>query len=237
MAPIPFAGPAGVDTARRCDRPRLDEVPHGFVGRLENGQPQQHFQSLRIHGVGLKPGDQLLGLGGLSEEELRGGPFLAGGNLLAVPVHDLIDILPDEGLKLRVAVDGFLNRRRLVAGDVAGNIPAPLPALMVVKGALGSLAHDEELATFQARNSGGLLEERLRVRFGVHRRSIWLVLYSVTESSPNAIRRRFLSCTLREAYRFAALGQRPPQRIRGACSPGAFDFSRSAMAGFVVANG
>jgi hypothetical protein len=97
----------------------------------------------------------------------------------------LIDIFLDESLKLCIAGDGFLNGRDLVPRDVAGDILAILSALMIVERAVGTFAQDGELAPFEARNLGGLLEQRLRVWFGIHGATVCLCIYYVTKKRPN----------------------------------------------------
>lgn len=99
------------------------------------------------------------------------------GDFTAGFFHNLIDVLLDKALELSIAIDGSLNRRDLLARDIAGDVFAILAKLVVIKRACGALAKDRELTPFEAGDAGGLLEKNLRVRFRFHPISICIYIY------------------------------------------------------------
>ena len=65
-----------------------------------------------------------------------------GRTLRAGLFNDLLSVIFGQLLEALITIDRLLNSGDLVTGHVAGNIPALFPRLMVIEGALGSLAQD-----------------------------------------------------------------------------------------------
>jgi hypothetical protein len=77
-------------------------------------------------------------------------------------------MLLDQRLELRVAGDGLLHGLQLIRRDVAGNIPAVFPGLMVVVGPVGPVAQDAQFAALHLPDLRHLLQEGLRRNRGRH---------------------------------------------------------------------
>ena len=78
----------------------------------------------------------------------------------------MLGVIFGQLLEALEAIDGFLNRRDLVARKIAGHILAVLPGLVVVEGALRRLTGDRDFAAFHAWDGSDFLENG----FGMARR-------------------------------------------------------------------
>ena len=89
------------------------------------------------------------------------GSFFIGGQFGPGFFDDLLGVLLGELLELLIARQRLAHGGHLVAGHVAVEVPAFLPALQVVIRTGGTLAHDAEFAPFHGLDLGDLLEKFL----------------------------------------------------------------------------
>jgi hypothetical protein len=79
-----------------------------------------------------------------------------------------LDVLLHQLLKTPIAFDGLLQLGHLFGRNIARDVPALFITLMVVIGAVRSLAYDTESPIVHALDLGDLLEKRFWGLFGVH---------------------------------------------------------------------
>ena len=83
-------------------------------------------------------------------------------------LDDLLHMLLDQPLELLVAGDGLLHGLQLIRRNVAGNIPAVFPGLMIVVGPVGTVAQEAQFAALHLLDLRHLLQERLQRNRGRH---------------------------------------------------------------------
>lgn len=113
-----------------------------------------------------------------------GAFFYAGQPLGPSPGHDLRRVLRRQFLKAVVARDGLLELGDLLAGHIAGNIAAIFIALVIVVGAVGTLADHADAPAVHVLNLREVVEDGFGSGFGFHWGNVYAInIYLATKST------------------------------------------------------